>query len=312
MAMTSTLFAPTSARKGNSADFKTNPAIATTVRKDFDFYARVGCDRHRQTFVAQQYAAYPFRLSRTFRLDSGNDRRAYLYLMNSAPGLFGGDRLTLGLKLDPDTRLHLTDQAATKVHKMSATGAAATAQLSWDIAVGAGSYLEFVPEPLILYAEAELQQTTTITLKPDSTLFCSEILVPGRLARAEYYQFREYRNHLRVLSPDRTLLFGDVMRLQGQSNTLKDSFLFAKYPLMANIYAVLPGIDLERLNTSLAENPNLSSAQLLTGISLLPNCNGITIKVMGDRCDRIQGYIWEVLSCIRKIRGDANLPHIPK
>ncbi|MEM9215360.1 MAG: urease accessory protein UreD [Cyanobacteria bacterium P01_F01_bin.150] len=288
------------------------------VVKDQDFYVRVGCARNSQTFVAQQYTAYPFRLSRTFRLDEGSDkqirdRRAYLYLMNSAPGVFGGDRLNLGLTLEPNAHLYLTDQAATKVHKMPVTdGSDSFAQLSWHITVGAGASLEFVLEPLILYAEAQLSQSTTITLDPISNLFVSEIIVPGRLARSEYYQFREYHNRLRVLSPDGTLLFGDTMRLVGQSNLFKDSIFFAKYPLMANIYTVLPTIDLEQLSHELATNSQLKSSDLLTGFSPLPNCNGLLIKVMGDRVGQIQSYIYDVLSHIRNAKNEPDVPYIPK
>lgn len=319
--MTSTLLAtPTHQQSGQGIENSTTNPPGTRANT-LDFYARVGCAsasadltvRTGQTFVAQQYTAYPFRLSRTFRLDPGDNRRAYLYLMNSAPGIFGGDRLTLGLTAEANTRLYLTDQAATKVHKMPVTDATvARAQLSWQITVGAGASLEFVPEPLMLYADAQLYQSTTITLHPSSRLFLSEIIVPGRLARAEYYQFREYQNRLQVLAPDGTLLFGDAMRLTGQSNAFKDSFFFAKYPLISNIFIVLPNIDLDTISHELATNPQLNSPHLLTGASPLPNCNGLLIKVMGERVDHIQAYIGQVLASVRNISNEPNLPHIPK
>jgi urease accessory protein len=291
-------------------DSATRQTVSDAGVANFDCYVWVGCDRQGQAFVAQQYTTYPFRLSRTFRLDEENDHRAYLYLMNSAPGLFAGDRLTLGLRVDPNAHLYLTDQAATKVHTMP--DATSLAQLSWQITVGAGASLEFVPEPVILYADAQLYHSTTLTLTPSSTLFLSEIIVPGRLARSEYYQFREYRNRLRVLSPDGTLLFGDAMRLTGQSNSFKDSLFFAKYPLIANIFTVLPDVNLDQLSHQLTQNHGLKSSHFLTGVSLLPNCNGLLIKVMGDRIDRIQTHIRNVLSCIRQIKGESNFPHVPK
>lgn len=291
----------------------TSQTSNNTAIKDFGFYARVGCDHNNQTFVAQQYTTYPFRLSRTFRLDEGNSRRAYLYLMNSAPGIFGGDRLNLGLTLEPNAHLYLTDQAATKVHKMPVADATvACAQLSWQITVGSGASLEFVPEPLMLYADAQLYQSTTITLEPTSTLFLSEIIVPGRLARSEYYQFREYQSRLQVLSSDGTLLFSDAMRLAGQSNLFKDSLFFTKYPLIANIFIVLPNVDLDKLSHEVATNSQLKSSHLLTGSSPLPNYSGLLIKVMGDRVEHIQAYIGKALSCVRTLKNEPELPHIPK
>lgn len=309
--MSSTTLTPTANLSDGKAKTAgtTIPVLSDGAVQSANFDVRVGCDRQGQTFVAQQYTTYPFRLSRTFRLDEGGDRRAYLYLMNSAPGIFGGDRLTLNLTVAPNSNLYLTDQAATKVHKMLDS---TVAHLDWHITVGAAANLEFVPEPLILYADAQLHQSTTITLEASSSLFLSEIIVPGRLARSEYYRFVEYRNRLHVRSTAGNLLFRDNMHLLGQSNPFKDSIFFTKYPLIANIYMVLPTVNLNQFSQLLTENLALKLPNLLIGISQLPNCNGLLIKVMGDRVETIQSYIYRVLSSVRKVHGDLDLPHVPK
>ncbi|NEQ52553.1 MAG: hypothetical protein F6K11_20835, partial [Leptolyngbya sp. SIO3F4] len=75
MGTMSTLLAPPDNRQISKGfiDVTTNQTSNSTAIKDFDFYARVGCASasadssvlNNQTFVAKQYTAYPFRLSRT-------------------------------------------------------------------------------------------------------------------------------------------------------------------------------------------------------------------------------------------------------
>ena len=68
------------------------------------------------------------------------------------------------------------------------------------IEVGDRATLEFLPEPLILFADSALSQTTDITLHAEAGLSLGEIILPGRLARGEAYQFRQYFSRLRVRS----------------------------------------------------------------------------------------------------------------
>lgn len=280
-----------------------------SVRQPFNFYLRLGCDRQAQTFVSQQYTAYPFRLSRTFRLDAENPDRAYLYLMNSSPGLFAGDQLHLGIQLDPTAQVYLTDQAATKVHTMPVPGS--LAQVMYQIEVASGASLEFVPEPLILYADASLEQSIEVTLHPTGQLFLSEIVIPGRLARTEYYQFRHYFSRLRVLSPDRELIFADAMRLEGKANPFKDSLFFAPFPILATIAIVFPAIDRDQLSNQLTSAATANSS-VRVGVSPLPNCSGLWVRLMGKDVNDIKTYIRLALNRARQMNGQPALPEIPK
>jgi len=122
----------------------------------------IGLDQFGRSFVYRQYATYPFRLSRPLRLDPTDANRAYLYIMNSSPGLLAGDRFQIGAKLRDRTSLYLTDQSASKVHLMPL---GQVARIRYDFEIGAGASLEFVPEPLILYRDANLEQTIQPTFR---------------------------------------------------------------------------------------------------------------------------------------------------
>jgi urease accessory protein len=280
---------------------------------------KLKCDRQgqnylgktiEQTVVAHQYTTYPLRVSGVFRLDQADVDCAYLYLINTSPGLLAEDDLSMSLNLEADTKMYLTDQAATKVHAMPKQETKATT--AWKIDVGARASLELVPEPVILFTDAALEQTTHISLHPQARLFWSEILNPGRLARGEYYDFRHYYNCLEVYSDDGELWFRDAIRLTGKDNPFKHHDLFAAEPVLANIIMVLPQIDLAELSQKIANLAAADCQGILVASSLLPESKGLLIRVMAPKTSLIKKYITHVLNCGRCLSDRPDLPHIPK
>lgn len=277
------------------------------LNSEKNLYLHLGCDRHYQSFVRRQYVTYPFRLSRPLRLDPTDRSRAYLYMMNASPGLLAGDSLSVALQLDVNTSLYLTDQSATKVHSMPIDGTAA--KIVYEFQLEAGANLEFVPEPLILYADSTLEQIMQVTLHATSRLFLSEVIVPGRLARGEFYCFRHYLSRLQVATSTGKLLFADAMRLEGL-NRFKESRIFSM-PAMANIFIVLPETNLKQLTAKL-DLTAVNSQTIVAGSSSLPNCNGLIIRAMADSANVLKSYIRDTLNYVRQVTDQPTLPEIPK
>lgn len=286
-----------------------SPSYSDRIQ-DFHLYCRIGHDQNGQSFVSRQYTTHPFRLSQAFYLDSMRSGRAYLYQMNTSPGVMAGDNFRIGVDLANQTKLYLTDQSATKVHSMPIGGS--LSQVSYDITIGENASLEFIPEPLILYAGSKLVQTTQIALHPTGQLCWSEIILPGRLAHQEYYQFHSYRSRLRVSSSEGKLLFGESMLLEGVNNPLKDSFLFANRSVLATVIVVLPEADLDDFAGRINSEAAVLSPQLLAGNSRLPNCNGLIIRLMSDRTTTLKAYIQTVVNCVRELNHQPLLPNLPK
>ncbi len=268
------------------------------------------CDRFDQTVVTHQYTAHPLRLSGVFRLDAADSHRAYLYITNTSPGLLAGDNLGLSLKLEAGASLYLTDQAATKVHAMPITGTKAITDLK--IEVGAGASLEFVPEPLILFADAALEQTTRIQLHSDAELFWSEIILPGRLARGECYEFRHYFNRLEITSISGELWFRDAIHLEGKHNLFKHSELFASKPVLANLIVVRPQTDLEVLGKNLENLEAANCPDLIVASSVLPESKGLLVRALASKTLGIKKYLKYALNCVRYLGDRPSLPYIPK
>ena len=273
---------------------------------------RVSCAGGDQglSFVAHQYATYPFRLSSNLRLDPTDLHRVYAYIMNACPGILSGDNLQLALQVGERASLYLTDQSATKVHSRPAGGP--MAHQTWTIEVGANAYLEYVPEPMILFKAAALTQQMQVILHPQGRMVLSEIIVPGRLARGEFYDFDQFQSRLRVRTPDGQLCFADNQRLTGQTNRL--SPFIADLPIMGNFILVVPGVSLSELTQAIQANEKILelSSELRVGQSLLPNCNGVLVRAIATQVSILKTYQRHVLNCVRQLTNQPSLPDIPK
>lgn len=274
---------------------------------------RLKCDRFGKTVVSDRYMAHPLRLSGVFRLDAAELNRAYLYITNISPGLLAGDNLSVSLKLEADTNLYLTDQSATKIHAMPVTGTQAITDIK--IEVGAGASLELVPEPLILFADAALEQTTRIQLHPNAELFWSEIVLPGRLARGECYEFRHYFSRLEISTSAEQaeqLWFRDTTYLEGKHNLFKHSDLFVSKPILANLIVVQPQIDLEILSKKLENLEAADCYDAIVATSVLPENKGLLVRALASKTLEVKKYIKYALNCFRACSDRSFLPHIPK
>ncbi len=265
------------------------------------------------SFMAYQYARYPFRLSNNLRLDPTDLHRVYAYIMNASPGILSGDNLHLSVEVGAEASLYLTDQSATKVHSQSAVQRerGASAEVTWNIKVGGGGYFEFIPEPIILFKSAALTQRMEITLHSQAQMVLGEIIVPGRMARGEFYDFEQFQSRLRMQSPDGKLLFVDNLHILGRSNPFKCSSWLTDFPIIANFIAVVPDIELTHLAREL-ERHAVPAATLQVCDSPLPGCNGLWIRAIATQVSALKTYQRHLLSCVRQFSGNVPLPPIPK
>ena len=271
-----------------------------------------------KTVLSHRYMAYPLSVSPVFRLEENGHganelgaKRAYLYRMNTSPGLLAGDKIGMSLQLAAGAQLYLAEQAATKVHTMP--DLTSQAVVNNRINVGDRATLEFLPEPLILFADSALAQSTEVTLHPTAGLSLGEILLPGRLARGEVYQFRQYLSRLRVKSPDGKVWFAETMRLLGQGNRFAENALFASGAVLGSLVLILPEAiatpeNLTALGATIDKlvEPN-GSIDLAS--SVLPEGRGLFVRAMAQTTREMQACFRGAVDSVRKLRGQSQLPY---
>ena len=265
-----------------------------------------------KTILSHRYMAYPLSVSPVFRLEengtAASTQRAYLYRMNTSPGLLANDALKISLQLASGSQLYLADQSATKVHTMPEKNAQAT--VDYQIDLGDRTTLEFLPEPLILFTDSALKQQTNVTIYPTAGLSLGEIVLPGRLARGERYQFRQYFSRLRVSSPQGRLWFAESMKLLGKENRFVRAALFASGPVLGTLVLILPEAIAtpQALKTLSTQIDALETDTLNLASTLLPE-RGLFVRAMAQTTREMQSSFKAAVNCVRTLRGEALLPY---
>jgi urease accessory protein len=274
---------------------------------------KLDCNAAGKTNVSHRYMAYPLSVSPVFRLEENgtelSNNRAYLYRMNTSPGLLAGDNIGMSVQLATGAQLFLADQSATKVHTMPEAQATVN---NW-IEVGSSATLEFLPDPLILFAESTLSQTTEVIMHSTASLSLGEIILPGRLARGEVYQFHQYLNRLRVKSPEGQVWFAETMKLLGRGNRFAQSALFASGAVLGSLVLILPEdvATSERLAALSAEIDSLVEADNLVDLasSILPGGRGLFVRAIAQTTREMQACFKGAVNCVRQLRGQSPLPY---
>jgi urease accessory protein len=247
--------------------------------------------RARRTILQHHYTTLPAQVIRPFY--EPDDERAYVYLLTPTGGMLGGDRLDLHIVLEPGAQVCLTTVSATKVHP----AAGVPAEQSLLIELGAGSSLEYLPEPTILFHDACWRQHTMVRRAADSRLLFAEGWSAGRVARQEVFAFSCLRTSIEVYTAESLSLF-DRMRIHPAHYPHQHLGLWAGRPHLLTMYLLQPTPPSQTwLQTLQAE---IAAYPALIGLSQLAT-PGLVARVLADDVEAMTGVghrLWE------KIRQD--------
>jgi urease accessory protein len=129
-------------------------------------------------------------------------------LATTSGGLVAGDHLAISVRLETDATAQITASAAEKLYR--STGA--TTEITQNLAVDAGAWLEFLPPETILFDGARLRRDTIVELGAGAGFLGGGILVFGRRARGEAYT-RGLLHEGWEVRRDGRLIWGDALHL---------------------------------------------------------------------------------------------------
>ena len=142
----------------------------------------------------------------------GPDEPPLAALTTVSGGLVGGDRLNVSIKVSDGARTIAVGQAAEKVYRSSGP----ESKVDIALRVGAGSWLEWLPQETILFDGARLRRRTRIFANARGRILAGECLVFGRLARGEVMRRGflcdrwEVRRDSRLVWADSLVVDGDI------------------------------------------------------------------------------------------------------
>jgi urease accessory protein len=131
---------------------------------------RFASDENGRTFVERQFAPYPFHFCRPFYLPGDPEGMATLYSQSCAGGIFEHDALELHIEAATGAKVHVTTSASTIVHGMPDGSALQKVCL----VAAEGALLEYLPDPMILFAGSRAQSRVELNLQADAQVMISD------------------------------------------------------------------------------------------------------------------------------------------
>ena len=242
--------------------------------------------RTRPPLVVQQ-ALYP---------DDAVPDMAFVFLANPTGGLLSDDRQDISVEVRSGAKAHVTTQSATKIYTMEG----GIAKQRVNLNVSGGGFLEYLPDPVIPFRGANLEQHVAITLEPGAIAMVWDVITPGRVAMGESFAYRRLSNRLAVhrhrgrpayreaydLAPADGYPVGKALlgATDQCESPLQPGLTLGSMLILCDAGLAAPLLD--RLRESIS---NCAGAQ--AGASRLPDGNGLGVKVIGTSCAAVQSAL---------------------
>ena len=155
--------------------------MSTSFQLEGGFEIRCAARPDGTTFIDHQAVSAPFHLSKPY----WDGRVLTVQCVNATAGVFAGDRLKIGVSVEPGASVLLTSPSASRIHAMKS----GMATLEQSFKVASGAWLEVMPELFIPQAGCRYAQRSVIDVEKGGRLFFVETLAPGRVARGEVFAF---------------------------------------------------------------------------------------------------------------------------
>jgi urease accessory protein len=266
-------------------------------RLDLSFVRRGG-----RTVIDRRLFAWPFVLTRSFHTDAIRPDVLSVILQTGSGAVHGEDRLTQRFTLAKGAAVSITTQGATSVHRAE-PGTHAIEQVLLHVA--AGAWLDYRPEPRILFPDAALCQVLELECAADASALVTDAFTmhdpdgQGRL-------FRELDSTLIVRRQGQEPLLIDRMHLRDPVTALfKGRRAFGSAVLMLQQTHDHPAIRL-RLADALARVD-----QLYAAASLLPEGAGIGVRLVAPEVCQLRAGFDAIAALVREIDLGARAVQAP-
>lgn len=261
-----------------NAPVKSSARSGQSDSTDLDLQFRAAPDG--RTYISGQFCRYPFHICRAQYVDPEPRGLATIYLQSSSGGIFANDRLSCEFHALPRSQSHITTQSSTIVHRMDQGDARHCVTIRAD----KNSFIEYLPDPMILFPRAKMYSGAVVRLHPSATVIMTDAFmhhVPATddLAAAQREDFTEYHNETRVENLDGTLLCLDRYRVTGAQFSGGQSGIMGKNAIHGTFVLLNRSHDAAGLGASLRSSLE-SGFSGYAGLSSLPNGCGIWVRLI--------------------------------
>ncbi len=264
-------------------------------------------DSNGRTVIGEQYVQHPYHITRLLRLDDGLPDMAFLYVQMPTGGILQGDRLRMEIELQKGTQVHVTTQSVSKVYRMNKNFGSQTL----DVRVEEGAFFEYYPDALLLQKNARYAQETRLMVHDGATALYGEIVLPGRVASGEAFEYDVFYSSLVAENQERQPRFRETLLLEPKRRNLKRKGLLGNWNVFGNFYVLTPAGEMDRLSDEIHQLLQEQEA-IWGGCSLLPFRDGIVARIMGSEHRYVKNAMDKVWSGVRQFLLGVPAPQIRK
>lgn len=277
------------------ADEALAAAPAASVGKDGVLDVTIARGADGTSRLVHDYVTVPFHLTGGLTHDEELEDVASLYVQSPTGGIAQGDRHRMDVTVEAGARAHVSTQSATKVLRMERNYGATDVSLR----IGDGAYLEYLPDPTILYGDSRYLQELTLDVGEGATALVGEVLVPGRLARGELFEHERYYSRVEGFGPDGRL-FEDAVHLRPGEDPGRPG-LFGDDRVLGTLYVVTADAEPEALADRIhgrfdagdddGEGTDDGGPDARAGVTTLPADAGVVVRALGRRAGDVTALL---------------------
>jgi urease accessory protein len=231
-------------------------------------------DADQRTYLQRQYASYPFHVCRVHYHDKDHPGLATLYVQSCSGGVYEDDRLDLTLATAQGAEAHVSTQAATVVHSMPSGSASQRVRVQCE----GGSYLEYLPDPQILFPGSRFRSELAVRLGGGAVALVSDSFLSHDPAGRDE-MFSAYFSEIVIEDETGKALAIDRLKVDGQA--FRDSCPGISGRFAAQGTMIVAGLDLaSRAVAGELHKIRLDRDVAAIGSSHLPNSAGILVRVL--------------------------------
>jgi urease accessory protein len=260
-----------------------------------------------KTVVKEQYSKVPLFTQRALYLEESIPSMAYIYIISPSGGILQGDRYRMDIKLKNNAYSHITTQGATRVYRMENNFATQIV----NVVVDDGCYFEFVPDQIIPYRNSRFYQTVNLNVHDNATMIYSEIIVPGRVASGESFEYDICYMKALAKNQKERIRFIDIAILEPKKRNLKTLGILGSFDVVGSMYILTMAKYVAELNEAINSSVQ-KFFKISGGATILPYNSGVLVRLLGSVASDLRNAMYEVIRIMRKIILNASFSGIRK
>jgi urease accessory protein len=260
------------------------------------------CDPNGATYVHRQRVGYPFHVGRSLKMPGDPAGMPTVYLQSCSGGIFEGDDLRLRIVAGEAAAAHVASAAATVVHSMESASAAQRVELH----ARENSFLEYLPDPVILFPRAKLATGVRVRVHPGATVILGDAVLLHD-PQGDDERFNWLQSETLIEDEAGRLLVRDRFRIEGVQLARGLPGITGPWNTQGSLFVVTAARPVPELVAAMRAAPIPAGAY--AGVTILPNQSGAWTRILAIDAAALRAALFSAWAAARQIlTGAVPLP----